>query len=300
MDDVDFFVDCHFPVIGIHGLKKNGGCTCHKGKRCHSPGKHPRGKTWGDTCINDAGEMQHLLDNRMHLGVLLGPTVPDPDYYSRLIDIESDTPEAELLIQSFGLDHSTCSWKSERGTHRLYLWENGLSEKSWLKHNGVEVRIGRSDGIRMQTVLPPCNGREWINKIAPQPIPDGVYKLIDHINEMQDVEAEELRAIREHEGETIGDTVSYREKENNNPDIMQGGIVFGEAATEGLIAAAVAYWKQYGDCKGPEDNHWRTFVQIKEWLDRINWAKCRPVKSEDEIAAIVGTSYDFLYGEDNK
>ena len=296
MDDAKFFADCQLPVIRLHGLRPKGGCTCTKGKKCHSAGKHPYGKGWGNNCIRDPGEMNHLLENGQHLGVLLGPSVPDPNKYTRVIDLESDTPEAELLIESFGLDHSTCSWKSERGTHRLYLWEEGLGERSWIKHHGVEIRIGGVN-LQMQTVLPPCGGREWINQVEPLPVPDGLYKLINHTEEIRAAELAELNAMREDET-TIGDSVSYRSKKsNNNPKIMRGGIVYGDDATEGLIAAAVAYWKQKGSCKGADESHWRSFVEIKSWLDRINWAKCRPVKTEDEIAAIVGTSYEFLFGK---
>lgn len=296
MDDANFFANSGFPVIRLHGIKSKGGCTCVKGRKCHSPGKHPWGKSWGNECLSDPGEMKHLLDNGQHLGVMLGPCIPDPDKYARVIDLESDTPEAELLIESFGLDHSTCSWKSERGTHRLYMWENGLSERSWIKHHGVEIRLGAKD-LRMQTVLPPCAGREWINQVEPLPVPDGLYQLINHTEEIRAAELAELNAMREDET-TIGDSVSYRSKKpNRNPKIMRGGIVYGDDATEGLIAAAVAYWKQKGDCKGVDESHWRSFVEIKSWLDRINWAKCRPVRTEDEIAAIVGTSYDFLFGK---
>lgn len=293
MDDAKFFADNQLPVIRLHGIKAKGGCTCTKGKRCHSSGKHPYGKGWWRNCISDPGEMNHLLANGQHLGVLLGPSVPDPDRFTQVIDLESDTPEAELLIESFGIDHSTCSWKSERGTHRLYVWESELSKRSWIKHHGVEIRIGAVD-LHMQTVLPPCGGREWINQVEPLPVPDGLYKLINHTEEMRDAELAELNAMREED--SAGDTVSYRSKKpNRNPKIMRGGIVYGDDATEGLIAAAIEYWKDRGDCKGTNQSHWRAFVEIKSWLDKINWAKCRPIRTEDEIASIVGTTYEFLY-----
>ena len=293
MDDANFYTDCRLPVIRLHGLKPKGGCTCTKGRRCHSAGKHPYGKGWWQNCITEPGEMNHLLANGQHLGVLLGPSVPNPERTMRLIDLESDTPEAELLIESFGLDHSTCSWKSERGTHRLYLWEPDLSKRSWIKHHGVEIRIGATD-IHMQTVLPPCGNREWINKVEPLPVPDGLYQLISHTEEIRDAELAELNAMREEE--SVGDTVSYRSKKpNRNPKIMRGGIVYGDDATEGLIAASIHYWKDRGDCKGTNQSHWRAFVEIKSWLEKINWSKCRPVRTEDEIASIVGTTYEFLY-----
>ena len=63
MDDANFFANSGFPVIRLHGIKSKGGCTCVKGRKCHSPGKHPWGKSWGNECLSDPGEMKHLLDN---------------------------------------------------------------------------------------------------------------------------------------------------------------------------------------------------------------------------------------------
>jgi hypothetical protein len=40
------YAACGFPVVAMHGVRRDGGCTCPHSTRCPDPGKHPRLADW--------------------------------------------------------------------------------------------------------------------------------------------------------------------------------------------------------------------------------------------------------------
>jgi hypothetical protein len=45
------------PVVAMHGVRGDGGCTCPRGTRCGDPGKHPRLADWPTTASTSPAEV---------------------------------------------------------------------------------------------------------------------------------------------------------------------------------------------------------------------------------------------------
>lgn len=107
------------------------------------------------------------------LGVRLGPA-------SGIIDIECDSPEAEseFLELCNGEEFFTPTFRSSRGLHRLFAWDDEAEfpEKAVFKIGAIEFRIGGGDA-GAQSVFPPSAGREW----ETSPLDADVAKLPKHI-----------------------------------------------------------------------------------------------------------------------
>jgi hypothetical protein len=147
--------------------------------KASSPGKSPLRKDWGRK--KPSVEKLRAL-YRWHpeagIGLLLGPR-------GKVVDLEIDDPgrAAPFLERLFpaGLPE-TLGWRSARGEHRLFLWDDrlaALATSSVLTFAGgaVELRIGAEEK-QVATVCPPSAGadrvpRRWngIWKIFPIPEP---------------------------------------------------------------------------------------------------------------------------------
>ena len=114
---------CELPLIRIHGIV-NGACTCYLGKRCNESlkGKHPYGKGWQDSWTHSQHTVKKWMEAGSHVGVMLGPV----GSRTQVIDIEADTEEAEMTCNNQFADIDTWSWRSQRGTRRLFLYEGDL------------------------------------------------------------------------------------------------------------------------------------------------------------------------------
>ena len=103
---------------------------------------------------------------------------------SGVIDIECDSPEAEEVYKRLFGDIRTPGWKSKRGSHHLFAWNERLRPLAGvLKHQGLEFRLGTGDAH--QSVIPPSvvDGvkREWT--LSPKdcdaaPLPEAVIQLL--------------------------------------------------------------------------------------------------------------------------
>src|SRR5262249_53851865 len=121
-----------------------------------SPGKSPIGKGWG-TIRPSATTLRRTFarHRRAGVGVLLGPA-------GGIVDLETDEPEAAAseLRRLFpeGLPE-TMGWRSARGEHRLFAWNDrldGLVRPSVVALGGgaLELRLGGRDK-QVASVCPP-------------------------------------------------------------------------------------------------------------------------------------------------
>jgi hypothetical protein len=46
------------PVVAMHGVRRDGGCTCPRGTRCPDPGKHPRLADWPTTASTSPAQVR--------------------------------------------------------------------------------------------------------------------------------------------------------------------------------------------------------------------------------------------------
>ena len=145
--------------------------------RSPSPGKAPIGRAWG-TVRPSPRRLGELY--RRHpaagVGVLLGPS-------GGVIDLEVDDPACAgpLLDRLFrrGVPE-TLGWRSARGDHRLFAWDErlgglGLPAVVSLGDGALELRLGGRDR-QVVTVCPPSPGadgraRTWngVWEVAPLP-----------------------------------------------------------------------------------------------------------------------------------
>jgi hypothetical protein len=146
--------------------------------RWPSPGKSPIGKGWGRRRPSPAS-LRRLFDRhpRAGVGLLLGPA-------GGVVDLETDEPAsaAAELRRLFPADvPETMGWRSVRGEHRVFAWDDRLAELartavvSFGDDGALELRVG-GHGKQVASVCPPSptaegTPRAWNGcwRIAPFP-----------------------------------------------------------------------------------------------------------------------------------
>ena len=174
--------------LGWHLLRLNGVvrpevCTCQRGAKCPTPGKHPIGAAWHLSATSDEDAVMSWFDDgaNINLGVLLGQK-------SGIIDIELDDDAAKEAWESLGLGEVwTPTYTAGRGPHRLFKWRDGLPPVAVKKVMGMEFRLG-NDGKASQSVLPPSmhhSGAKysWVEGMSPDDVevaevPDKLLRLL--------------------------------------------------------------------------------------------------------------------------
>ena len=128
-----------------------------------SPGqKRPIFKGW-PTKVWRPEEVEQAFRERgpLNVGLVLGPR-------SGIIDVECDGPggEQELLKLFDGTVPVTPLWRSARGPHRLFKWDDQLNKvgNSSVRIGALEIRLG-ADNRGAHSLLPPSItdgwGRTW-------------------------------------------------------------------------------------------------------------------------------------------
>jgi hypothetical protein len=118
---------------------------------------------------------------RAGVGLLLGPR-------SGVVDLEVDDPDAAgpALSRLFSAGPpDTAGWKSERGRHRLFLWDPalaGVPSVVTFAGGALELRAG-GEGKQVMSVCPPTRGadgvpRHWTGTGDIFPLPDGVVRRL--------------------------------------------------------------------------------------------------------------------------
>lgn len=124
-------------------------------------GKVPTGGDgWQLRAAKDAESARRLFTScsRDGVGCKLGPE-------GGIIDVECDDDLAELAYQSLfdGQPPRTPTFKSTRGTHRIFRHRDGLPnpDKAVFKIGNLEFRTGNGEKAA-QSVFPPSGNREWV------------------------------------------------------------------------------------------------------------------------------------------
>jgi len=143
-------------------------------------GKKPVTRDWPTKRTTIDELEQFLCEGQLNIGIALNQ--------SDLIDVECDGPEAESNLQKmFGGDiPSTPTWRSKRGSHRLFRRPDDLPEKAMVKIDGIEFRIGNSKGalsIVPPSVHPDGPHYEWlpglsIREVQPAELPEDIAERI--------------------------------------------------------------------------------------------------------------------------
>lgn len=147
-------------------------------RRSTSPGKTPIGRAWGrKRPTRRSLRAAFGRYPRAGVGLVLGPR-------GRVVDLEIDDPERATawLRRLFPAGLSgTLGWRSQRGEHRLFAWDDRLLKVArasvvHLAEGAIELRMG-GRGKQVSSVCPPSpasdgrrrtwNGIWWI-----APLPD--------------------------------------------------------------------------------------------------------------------------------
>jgi len=165
------YTDLGWPVLPIRQGSKNPGSLLGTG--------------WHSKATTD---IKTVLDwwrtwPKADVAVMLGPS-------SGLIDVEIDAEsssereaaERRLAELAGGTLPVTPVWRSRRGSHRLFLWNERLAAcPAKIDLEGcIEIRLGGS-GKAVSSILPPSDGRKWLvhpDDAPPTALPDPLLAMV--------------------------------------------------------------------------------------------------------------------------
>ena len=144
---------------------------------------------WRDIATTDTERLARMVSgaSRFNLAMALGPS-------SGIIDLELDSEQAakeyEQIASLLG-DPVTISYKSSRGTHRLFRWDERIGGgKAVVKYRGIELRIGTGDK-GAYSVCPPSThasgaNYQWMPGCSPweasiSPLPEGMINFFREV-----------------------------------------------------------------------------------------------------------------------
>ncbi|HEY2956623.1 MAG TPA: bifunctional DNA primase/polymerase [Actinomycetota bacterium] len=166
-----------YPVVPLHAVRPDGGCTCHHGTRCTDPGKHPCLKAWPSAASTAPAEVRRWWQRwpQANVGLATG---------TRFDVLDLDGPEGmEALRAALSQRHPTehpgpVARTGGGGWHLLYA-PTGLGNRVGLLP-GVDWR-GRGGVI----VTPPSQHRSgarytWARALSGElpAVPDGLRRLL--------------------------------------------------------------------------------------------------------------------------
>lgn len=266
-------------VVRLWGVKDDLTCTCGR-SNCPTPGKHPSGGAgWQHRATDNEEEIAKWFEaatdehTRCNVGLRLGPT-------SGVIDVEFDSPDAEIALQKYGLHLiDTPAYSSGRGVHRLFQHEDWMPDSAVVKVEGIEVRIGGGE-MASQSVLPPSwhkSGKqyEWLPGKSPEEVNPAKLPLI-----FRDAV---MAASRRQGSGIVAQSREYLRKEEK---IAEGG---RHAFLVGIASRNAARIREFSDNER---------VELTEILLALNATKCEPPKSRDEVVKIA--SDQFAYYRDRQ
>jgi len=161
------YVNRGWPVIPLHSVK-DGKCTCSRGVKCKSPGKHPRIKEWQHKASTDKAVIESWLSKwpDSNIGILTGNR-------SGLIVLDIDPRNhgelsLEDLINSYGQLPDTIESHTGGGGRHIYFQHPGgdINCKSSFRP-GLDIK---ADGGYI--VVPPSkhiSGRKYIWELSSDP-----------------------------------------------------------------------------------------------------------------------------------
>ncbi len=137
---------------------------------------------WQDEATTDEETIRKWWNEwpNANIGVQLGEK-------SGIIDVECDSPEAEIQLLELIGDVDPPTFIGKRGYHRLFAWQDGMPKRAVIKIGEIEVRLG-GGGKGAQTVFPPSvhpGGAvyTWKHNGTPPPIPEKLLNKIIGIEE---------------------------------------------------------------------------------------------------------------------
>jgi len=138
-------------VVPLHWNANKGVCSCVKGSKCPTPGKHPYGREWQKAATANVETLERFWDRhpRANVGIQMGEQ-------SGIVDFEADDDEQEkIFLQLFDDEPPvTATFKSSRGKHRLFRWRSDLPGGAIVNIGSLVLRVGNGS-LGSMSVFPP-------------------------------------------------------------------------------------------------------------------------------------------------
>lgn len=252
-------------VVLLYAPHPKGGCSCAKGRKCKSTGKHPRLDEWQKTASTDEDQIIAWYENWMHsnVGIQFGEA-------SGIIDIECDSEGAERELMLLLGDEApiTPTFQADRGKHRLFRWRKDLPSQAAIHVGNVEFRLGNGNK-GAQSVFPPslhASGKRytWLlppSEAEPADIPKGLLAKLWNLAGEDRIEEEHPRSVRHKLYETEGvaegnrDNVIYAESCAlwHEQFVIRGKDCFNDPEAQGVVYKRLWAWNRV-QCKPPLDD----------------------------------------------
>ena len=122
-------------IIELYGINNQGFCTCYRGTKCSSAGKHPVHKEWKNSYIRTEQELEDLIDKKPHanFGIITGSGLV-------VIDVDAKSGGLETLESIKELLPLTLTIKTGGGGyHFYYKTDQHISNRTNML-KGIDIR----------------------------------------------------------------------------------------------------------------------------------------------------------------
>jgi putative DNA primase/helicase len=138
---IEFFCSNNIPILPCHGINSDGSCTCKKGGRCPSPGKHPLVFRWQLVASCDKQTVLSWIGSgtkSVNLAIRTGMKNPNNGKYLVGTDLDLvDHPMKERLSRY----STTITQRSgSGGSHAFYWSELPIRNSVQLVDEKVDIR----------------------------------------------------------------------------------------------------------------------------------------------------------------
>lgn len=137
-DVIDFFARENVPMLPCHGLQ-DGVCTCRRGEKCPSPGKHPLMSNWQRVATSDAQRVKSWFTSRrpVNLAIATGRKGQNGKY---LVALDADIPNHPFLETLKGHGETVTQKSGSGGSHALYWSGIPIKNSCQLLDEKLDVR----------------------------------------------------------------------------------------------------------------------------------------------------------------
>ena len=187
-----------FRIVMLHGIDANGYCTCGKGEKCTSSGKHPIYSGWEKKATT--AQTESIAEFKKHPNANIG-IATGGDFF--VLDIDTGHGGCESL-QSLGKLSPTVSVRTGNGgSHHYYKMPQGIPIPNRVAVlPGIDIRSG--GGLVVAPGSRHKSGRlyEWMTGCSPDEMEiaepdDWLLELLQHIGKEKPVNQEIADVIEE-------------------------------------------------------------------------------------------------------
>jgi hypothetical protein len=170
------YAACGFPVVAMHAVRPDGGCTCPQGARCPDPGKHPRLADWPRLASTTPAEVRRWWRRwpAANVGLATGIRFDVLD-----VDGEAGVEALRALVQAGAVPRGGPLARTGGGGWHVLLAPTGAGNRVRLRP-GLDWR-GRGGLI----VAPPSRHRSgrryrWVRPLTTElpEVPAGLRRLL--------------------------------------------------------------------------------------------------------------------------